>query len=126
MELDKKSDELAEIKQFLMLSTHEMRTYLTANKWLLVMLEHGELGALTGEQQSLIVKAHQANEKALSLLNNILTSLKTNQANATEILTSVILNDLIAETLTLLSIEAQRKLITFSFVCDEDVVVFGK
>jgi signal transduction histidine kinase len=61
---------------FFLLSAHELRTSLSAMKWLLKMLCDGDYGALTDEQRDAITQAMQANERMVTLLNSTMTAIK--------------------------------------------------
>jgi len=59
------------------LSTHQIRTALAALKWIVKMFLDGDLGKLTAEQENLMIKAYESNEKAIQVLNELLLSNKT-------------------------------------------------
>jgi len=65
---------------FFLLSAHELRTSLSAMKWLFKMLSDGDYGPLTDEQKTAIVQATQANDRMVTLLNNTMTAIKNNEA----------------------------------------------
>lgn len=55
------------------ISAHELRTSLSALKWILKMLSDGDLGALSSEQNNLIIKAYTSNERMIGLVNEMLS-----------------------------------------------------
>ncbi len=59
------------------LSTHQIRTALAALKWIVKMFLDGDLGKLTAEQENLMIKAYESNEKAIQVLNELLLSNKS-------------------------------------------------
>jgi two-component system phosphate regulon sensor histidine kinase PhoR len=61
---------------FFLLSAHEIRTSLSAMKWLFKMLHDGDYGALTSEQLSAIDQAARANDNMVTLLNNTMNAIK--------------------------------------------------
>jgi len=61
---------------FFLLSAHELRTSLTAMKWLFNMLKDGDYGPLTAEQQAAVEQAMQSNDNMVALLNNTMNSIK--------------------------------------------------
>ncbi|MES3017465.1 MAG: HAMP domain-containing sensor histidine kinase [Bacteroidota bacterium] len=55
------------------ISSHQLRTSLSALKWILKMFLDEDLGKLTTEQQSFIAKAYNSNERMIALVNDLLT-----------------------------------------------------
>jgi signal transduction histidine kinase len=62
------------------ITTHQLRTSLSALKWILKILVDEEAGKLTNEQNELIQKAYNSNEHMLSLVNNLLIQNKTSES----------------------------------------------
>jgi len=63
---------------FFLVSAHELRTSLSAMKWLFKMLCDGDYGELNTEQKAAITQATQANERMIDLINNTMTAIKNN------------------------------------------------
>lgn len=61
---------------FFLLSAHELRTSLTAMKWLFKMLRDGDYGPLNVEQMGAIDQADRAGDQMVSLLNNTMSVVK--------------------------------------------------
>jgi signal transduction histidine kinase len=55
------------------ISAHQLRTSMTALKWILKMFTDKDLGELTTEQRSFMDKAVESNEHMISLVNDLLT-----------------------------------------------------
>lgn len=55
------------------ISAHQLRTSLSALKWILKMFIDKDLGKLTDEQEGLIQKAFDSNERMITLVNDLLT-----------------------------------------------------
>lgn len=55
------------------ISAHQLRTSLSALKWILKMFIDEDLGKLTIEQSELIRKAYNSNERMIALVNDLLT-----------------------------------------------------
>ncbi len=76
-ELTKENEELrAEIavkSDLISISAHQLRTSLSAMKWILKMFLDGDFGALTGEQISFITKAYESDERMIRLVNEMLS-----------------------------------------------------
>lgn len=55
------------------ISAHQLRTTLTAFKWMIKMFQDKDLGTLSNEQESFLVKMSASNERMIRLVNNMLT-----------------------------------------------------
>lgn len=55
------------------ITAHQLRTSLSALKWIFKMLIDGDAGKLTNEQNDLVEKAYGSSERMLSLVNDLLT-----------------------------------------------------
>ncbi len=58
--------------EFVSIAAHQLRTPLSAIKWTLKMLLDQELGKLNRDQLDLLEKSYQANERMISLINDLL------------------------------------------------------
>lgn len=65
------------------ISTHQLRTSLSAFKWIFKMLLDGDTGPLTPEQQKLIEKSMESNERMIVLVSDMLNSLHTEDLSFT-------------------------------------------
>ncbi len=55
------------------ISAHQLRTSLSALKWILKMFINKDLGKITVEQEGFAQKAFDSNERMITLVNNLLT-----------------------------------------------------
>lgn len=58
--------------EFISIATHQLRTPLTAIKWSIKMILDGDVGKLNQEQQELLSKGYQSNERVIKLINDLL------------------------------------------------------
>ncbi len=58
--------------EFVSLAAHQLRTPLSKIKWALKMILDKDFGKISGEQKNFIEKTYSANEKVISLINDLL------------------------------------------------------
>jgi signal transduction histidine kinase len=58
------------------ISAHQIRTSLSGQKWIMKMFLDGDLGKLTTEQESLLRKAYDSNDRAISVVSELLLANK--------------------------------------------------
>lgn len=58
--------------EFVSISAHQLRTPLSAIKWILRMLLDGDLGPLSDTQKEFLGKTYQSNERMIRLINDLL------------------------------------------------------
>lgn len=99
-EENKRLKEIEENKSDLIfITTHQLRTSLSASKWILKMLIDGDAGKLNNEQKELIEKAYASNEHMLSLINNLINQNKNEKSKINYDFQKIDLIDLIDQTL---------------------------
>lgn len=85
--LQQENAKLKELNAFktdvISISAHELRTSLSALKWILKMFMDNDVGELTLEQQSLMKKAFDSNERMIGLVNEMLSVNHTDEVNLT-------------------------------------------
>lgn len=78
----KKQDEAQEKIDFFLVSAHELRTSLSAMKWLFNMLLDGDLGPLNETQKAMLTQAKESNEHMVELVNDTMTVINTDGTTA--------------------------------------------
>ena len=63
------------------ISAHQIRTALSAQKWIIKMFLDGDLGKLTAEQENLLRKSYESNDRAISIVSELLLANKTENVN---------------------------------------------
>jgi two-component system, NtrC family, sensor histidine kinase KinB len=114
------------------ISAHQLRTSLSALKWILKMFLDEDLGKLTNEQNSFIRKAYNSNERMTTLVNDLLTLSHTEDAKISYSFKKVDLLYLVEQTLFDFSGETKKKNIELIFLkpdatmpqvnCDEEMI----
>ncbi len=80
-ELQKENEHLKEIiakkTDIVSILVHQVRTALSGLKWILKMFLDGDLGKLTPEQENLLKKGYDSNERAIANLSELLLTNRT-------------------------------------------------
>ncbi len=58
--------------EFISIAAHQLRTPLSAIKWVIKMVLDGDAGKLNEEQEKLLFKGYQSNERVIELINDML------------------------------------------------------
>lgn len=58
--------------EFISIAAHQLRTPLTAIKWAMKMILDGDAGELNSEQQDILLKGYNSNERIIKLINDLL------------------------------------------------------
>ena len=58
------------------ISAHQIRTSLSAIKWIIKMFIDGDLGVMTAEQDNLMKKAYEDNDRAIAVVSDLLQANK--------------------------------------------------
>ncbi len=107
--------ELDQLKtEFISVASHQLRTPLSAIKWSLKMLMDKDLGPLTSEQEDMLGKGYQSNERMLALINDLLNVSRIEEGRFTYTFTDEDVEPLITELLDELRHVADEKHITLS------------
>jgi signal transduction histidine kinase len=121
LELTRANDQLRVLDQmktdFVTIATHQLRTPLTAIRWILSMFLHGDLGALTDDQRTYIMKAYESNNRMVTLLSNMLTAEKLNSEKVRiDPSAYTTLPDLVDNLLTEIRPIAEKRTVALEFV----------
>ncbi len=121
MEENKKMAELCAVKaDIVSMSAHQIRTALSGLKWIIKMFLDGDLGKLTAEQENLISKAYDSNDRAIGIVSELLLANKTEDiAEKKYIFSEVDLTELIDNSIFDFSGEANAKGIQMIFLKPE-------
>lgn len=114
------------------ITAHQLRTSLSALKWILKMFMDEDVGTLTNEQNELMQKAYNSNERMIVLVNDLLTLNHTEEVSLSYNFKKVDLLYLIEQTLFDFYGEANKKGIELIFLkpetvppsvnCDEEMI----
>ncbi len=114
------------------ISAHQLRTSLSALKWILKMFIDEDIGKLTNEQSSFVQKAYNSNERMIALVNNLLLLNHTEDTAIPFSFKKVDILNLVDQTMFEFSGETNKKNIELIFLkpesplplvnCDEDMI----
>lgn len=114
------------------ISAHQLRTSLSALKWILKMFLDEDLGKLSGEQGSFIRKAYNSNERMIALVNDLLTLNHAEDITIPYKLKKIDILNLVEQTVFEFSGETSKKGVDLIFLkpenpipslnCDEEMI----
>ncbi len=99
------------------INVHQIRTLLSAIKWIIKMFLDGDLGKLTAEQEGLLRKAYEGNERMLGTASEMLLINKTeNVVERPYVFVGVNVSDIIENSIFDFSGEAKIKSVEIIFL----------
>lgn len=104
---------------------HQLRTRLTAFKWLLKLLLDKDTGPLTSEQERLIREATADTEKSLAIASDVLTVNKLENNTPIYEHANVNMREIIAQIMETFQAESVEKKLNVTLDCSEDCSVSG-
>ncbi len=111
---------------FFLVSAHELRTSLTAMKWIFKMLVDGDYGTLTKTQSAMITQAANANERMVGLINDTMTVIRTQGASISYVALPVSISNLIEESIKDFTSEAAMKGMHIRYIAPAtEMIVIG-
>ncbi len=114
-EVDRLKESIATKTELISISSHQLRTSLSAVKWVLKMLEDGDYGKVTPEQKTMIQKARESNDRMVALVNDVLNLNHLDSLETAYEYEPIQLADMVQEVLSEFAAEAKKKNITLSF-----------
>jgi signal transduction histidine kinase len=106
--------EREKIDNFILLS-HDLKTNLTASKWLLGMIDNGDFGPLTTSQKEALEKVSESNERMLSSINETLFMFRSGITDQVYRFAPCDLHLIITDTLDHLQGELRKKNIVVAY-----------
>jgi signal transduction histidine kinase len=103
------------------ISSHQLRTSLSALKWILKMFLDKDLGAITPEQESFLEKAYTSNERMIALVNDLLVLNKSEDITIPYSMKRFPIVDLIEQTIFEFSGESHKKQIELTLLKQDGI-----
>jgi signal transduction histidine kinase len=101
--------------EFLSITAHQLRTPLSALKWVLHMSLEGDMGKLTKKQQGLLEKGYDANERMITLVNDLLDVVRIEEGRFDYKFHKVDFVELVEEMVGDMKLIADQKKVTLEF-----------
>jgi len=134
--LKKENEQLKKVSEnksdIISITAHQLRTSLSALKWIFKMFTDEDVGKLTNEQSELIGKAYKSNERMLTLVNDLLTLNHTDDVSISYNFKKIDIIGIVEQTLFEFSGETNKKGIELIFLkpdaplpplnCDEEMI----
>lgn len=120
LELTRANDLLRELderkSEFLSIVAHQLRTPLSGIKWTLNIMLSGDLGPLSEEQKSFLMKGYESNQRMIALVEDMLGADRVGSGRLKYSFTSEQLLDIIDNVIYELIPLAKKKNIKISFI----------
>ncbi len=121
---NKKLKEMVDFKSDLIsMMSHQLRTSLSASKWVLKMFLDGDLGNTTTEQNVFLKKTYDNNEKMIGLVSEMID---VNRENNTEIVYNLELHDIteiLDDAVGEFAGEAKERKVTIHFTKPGEIII---
>jgi PAS domain S-box-containing protein len=95
--------------EFISIAAHQLRTPLSATKWIFRMLLDGDVGKVTKEQEDLLQKGYDSNERIIGLVGDMLSVARIEEGRFGYEFSSVDVVELIKRSLVTYEVKAQEK-----------------
>ncbi len=116
MQANEQLRKLDDVKSgFISVVAHQLRTPLSGIKWTLNLLINGDLGVLSTEQKTFLMKAYESNDRMISLVNDMLGADRIESGKVRYIFQPVQLIDIVDNVLFELLPQANAKGIAIDF-----------
>jgi len=111
-----RDEQVSQMKsEFLSIAAHQLRTPLSALKWMLCLVLEGDMGKLKKSQEELLQKGYDSNERMISLVNDLLDVVRIEEGRFAYTFTRTSLVQLFEETTRGVKILADQKGIALTF-----------
>jgi PAS domain S-box-containing protein len=101
--------------EFITVAAHQLRTPLSGVKWTINLMLKGDLGPITDEQRTFLVKASESNDRMIQLVNDLLGADKVASGKLHYDFEPLQLLDLIDDLLVEFAPQAAAKNVKFNF-----------
>lgn len=103
--------------EFVSVVAHQLRTPLSGLKWTLHMLIGGDLGPMTDDQKTFLMKSYENNERMIALVNDMLAADRIESGRMKYSLIRINMRDLVENVLFEVFPNAQKRGLKIDFDC---------
>lgn len=101
--------------EFISVASHQMRTPLSATKWVLRMILDGDLGPLNDQQKEMLDKGYKTNERMILLINDLLNVSRIEEGRFQYRFTHMSLEEVVESAIQEMRNTIAKKNITFEY-----------
>lgn len=102
--------------EFVSIAAHQLRTPLSAVKWILRMFLDGDMGEISETQAQFLQKTYDSNERMINLVNDLLNVTRIEEGKFLQKMQRCDIADLLKEAVKPLEDTAKKKNLSFSLV----------
>ncbi|MEK7103933.1 MAG: ATP-binding protein [Patescibacteria group bacterium] len=102
--------------EFVAIAAHQLRTPLSAVKWILRMFLDGDMGQISETQSQFLQKTYESNERMINLVNDLLNVARIEEGRFLQKMQECDMADILLETVGTFKEEAEKKGLSFSCV----------
>lgn len=113
--------------EFVSLAAHQLRTPLSAIKWSLRMILDGDMGKINRDQEEIMEKTYQSNERMITLVNDLLNVARIEEGKYAINPVQIDIVKICKSAIDLISDNFKNKGINFKFIksSDKPIMVFA-
>lgn len=101
--------------EFVSIAAHQLRTPLSAIKWILKMFLDGDMGEITETQTQFLRKTYDSNERMINLVNDLLNVTKIEEGRFLQKIQKYDMADILVEAVGTFKELAEKKGLSFSY-----------
>ena len=101
--------------EFISVASHQMRTPLSATKWVLRMILDGDLGSLNTQQREMLNKGYQTNERMIMLINDLLNVSRIEEGRFQYRFVHMSLEEVVESVIQEMAESIKKKEVTFEY-----------
>jgi signal transduction histidine kinase len=125
-DLKKENEKLKEIvalkSNLISMTAHDLRTSAVAQKWILKMLLDGDTGKITKEQEELLEKAYESNERSIDMISEFLAANQSEDATLSFKFEKSDVIKLLESVISYMTPAAEKQGIKISYMAPKDMI----
>jgi len=102
--------------EFVSIAAHQLRTPLSAVKWILKMFLDGDMGQISETQSQFLQKTYDSNERMINLVNDLLSVARIEEGRFLQKMEKYEMADIILEAVGALKETAEKRGLSFNYI----------